>query len=304
MTKFDLNQILNEKSKAAAVRPKPTNEIRRVPIEKIVPSSKNRYSIANIEELAANIEMVGLLQNPVVRELPDGLFEIISGHRRYHACKMLFDGGNEEYATLPCKVEADKGDAFTELQLLSANAMARELSDYEKTYQAGRIKEILLQMKKDGHKFEGRMRDIIAQMLDVSKSQVAIMESINDHLSPELTGQFKAGDIGIAAAYELSRAPEDAQAEAAQEIKAKGGMDIKAAKQKQKRAKAAEPAPQAEETPAVGAQPEPEPVRRIIDRSDTIRKLQDIAANAECVIANWNVAAVCRDAAELLEREG
>lgn len=289
------------------MRPKVTNEIRRIPLEQIIPSSNNKYTIAKIEELAANIEMVGLLHNPVVRALPDGRYEIISGERRYQACKMLFDGGNEEYATMPCKVEEDKGDAFAELQLLSANAMARELSDYEKTYQAARLKEILMQMKADGYKFDGRMRDIIAQMLDVSKSQVAIMESINSHLSPELTEQFKAGDISITTAYELSRAPEDAQAEAAQEVKDTGGMDTKRAKEKQRQAKVPEPAQEAppdEVVPTIEAQPEPEPVRRNIDKQETIRRLHDIATHAECIIANWNVAAVCRDAAELLEMEG
>lgn len=302
MAKFDLNQILSEKSKAAAVRPKPTNEIRRIPLDQLVSSEKNKYSIERIEELAANIEMVGLLQSPVVRELPGGRYEIISGHRRYHACKMLHDGGNEEYVTVPCMVEVDKGDAFAELQLLSANAMARELSDYEKTYQAGRIKDILLQMKADGYKFEGRMRDAIAQMLDVSSSQVAIMESINEHLTSELTEQFKAGGITITTAYELSRAPEDAQAEAAQEIKSTGTMDTKRAKEKQRQAKASapasEPSPEAQPTEA-----QPEPVRRIIDRQETVQRLCDIAANAECTIAGLNVATVCRDAAELLEAE-
>lgn len=303
MAKFDLNQILNEKSKAAAVRPKPTNEMRRIPLDRFISSEKNKYSIERIEELAANIEMVGLLQSPIVRELPGGQYEIISGHRRYHACKMLHDGGNEEYATVPCMVEVDKGDAFAELQLLSANAMARELSDYEKTYQAGRIKDILLQMKKEGYKFKGKMRDELARLLDVSSTQVGIYESINEHLSPELTEHFKNGDIAITPAYELSRAPEDAQAEAAQEIKSTGGMDTKRAKEKQRQAKAPAPEPSPEPSPEPAAETLPEPVRRIIDRQETIRKLRDIAANAECIIAGLNVAAVCRDAAELLEAE-
>lgn len=206
MAKFTMADLLNSQSKKMEERP--AFEIRHIPIDKLKPSKKNQYGIRGIEELAANIEMLGLLHNLDVKEADEaGYYEIISGERRYQACKLLYESGNQEFKTLPCKVEAlTENKAISELKLLYANAAARELTDYEKTYQAGRIKEILQALKKDGYKFQGRMREIVADMLDVSPAQMGRMESINKNLSPEFKEEFKAGNIGITTAYELIRA--------------------------------------------------------------------------------------------------
>lgn len=172
MAKFTMADLLNSQSKKMEERP--AFEIRHIPIDKLKPSKKNQYGIRGIEELAANIEMLGLLHNLDVKEADEaGYYEIISGERRYQACKLLYESGNQEFKTLPCKVEAlTENKAISELKLLYANAAARELTDYEKTYQAGRIKEILQALKKDGYKFQGRMREIVADMLEEAQRTI------------------------------------------------------------------------------------------------------------------------------------
>jgi ParB/RepB/Spo0J family partition protein len=58
-------------------------------IERIVASSRNpRQRIDNIAELADSLRDHGLLQPVVVRRHPDG-FELIAGHRRFQAAKLL-----------------------------------------------------------------------------------------------------------------------------------------------------------------------------------------------------------------------
>lgn len=227
MGKFSLNALLNEQS----VRPKAEQgrEPEKVPLCKLRPSSMNVYSIKDIEDLAANIEMVGLLHNLVVTAPDaDGMHDIISGERRYWACKLLADGGNDEYREVYCRVSASSdGDTITELKLLFANALARELSDYEKTYQAGRIKELLLQLKAEGYKFKGRMRDTMASFMGVSPAQMGRMEGINKHLSEGFMNAFKAGDIGITAAYDLSTMTEEEQAAAFDTFAATGELPVK-----------------------------------------------------------------------------
>lgn len=227
MAKFTMADLLNSQSKKMEERP--AFEIRHIPIDKLKPSKKNQYGIRGIEELAANIEMLGLLHNLDVKEADEaGYYEIISGERRYQACKLLYESGNQEFKTLPCKVEAlTENKAISELKLLYANAAARELTDYEKTYQAGRIKEILQALKKDGYKFQGRMREIVADMLDVSPAQMGRMESINKNLSPEFKEEFKAGNIGITTAYELSGQSEAEQAATLEAYKAEGAEALK-----------------------------------------------------------------------------
>jgi ParB family chromosome partitioning protein len=215
MARFSINDLLNAQSRALEGRPGIGFNISNIPLAKIRPSQANKYGVRAVEELAASIESMGLLHNIVVRA-PDaeGMHEIVSGERRYRACKMLFEAGNADYATVPCKVENVEGEAVSELKLLYANATARELTDYEKTYQAQRIKELLKQLKREGHPFKGRLREIVAEMLEVSPAQVGRMESIGKNLTPELTEKFKDGEIGITRAYELSTLPKDVQAEA------------------------------------------------------------------------------------------
>lgn len=210
--KFDMRSLFNAQSVGADSKPLVNTEISYLPIDSLIPSKKNKYAIDNIEKLAADIEEMGLLHNLVVREADaGGKHEIISGERRYRACKLLYDAGDKRFANLPCRITNNGNQAMDEIMLLAANASARELSDYEKTWQAGRLKELLLDLKASGHKFKGRMRDVVAEMLDVSPAQMGRMEKINKALVPEAKEKFKDGEIGIVKAYELAGMDEEQQ---------------------------------------------------------------------------------------------
>ena len=74
------------------------------------------------------------------------------------------------------------------------------------------------------------MREIVAQALDVSQTQVARMESVSERLIPELTEEFRAGNIGITDAYDASTLPLEQQREALEEYKLDGARAIKKAK--------------------------------------------------------------------------
>lgn len=212
--KFSLRDLMNSQSaapategaRAAILSPGAGNSwnILQIPLDQIVPNQRNEYGIRDIEELAESIEEVGLLHNLVVRERADGKYELISGERRFQALTLLYSNGHEEWATVPCKIESEAGDAMAELQLLIANIQTRDLTDYEKVYQAQRAKELLLDMKKSGYKFKGRTRENVALLLGVSTAQIGRIESIYNHLCPDFMTEFKAGNIGISTAYELS----------------------------------------------------------------------------------------------------
>ena len=183
--KFNINDLLNNQSKGSKAEEAKQAEAFRIvniPLDKLVPSSANLYGIREVEELAASIESMGLLHNLVVRELDGGRYEIISGERRYHACKLLYEGGNADYVALPCKVEGESSEAIAELKLIFANATARELTDYEKVEQAARMKELFKQLKAEGYEVKGRLREVVAGVLDVSPAQVGRLESVAEKL--------------------------------------------------------------------------------------------------------------------------
>jgi len=214
-SKFSLRDLMNSKStadteaqgrRAAILSPGSDGnwDIRQIPLEQIMPNKHNEYGIRDIEELAESIEEVGLLHNLVVREQESGKYELISGERRFRALRHLYNSGHDEWKTAPCKIESESGDAMAELQLLIANIQTRDLTDYEKVYQAQRAKQLLLDMKKSGHKFKGRTRENVALLLGVSTAQIGRIESIYNHLCPDFMEEFKGGTIGISTAYELS----------------------------------------------------------------------------------------------------
>ena len=60
----------------------------------------------------------------------------------------------------------------------------------------------------------GRLRDVIAQILSVSKTKVAQIESINNNLIPEFREELEKERLTFSAAYELSGMPEEEQKEA------------------------------------------------------------------------------------------
>lgn len=221
MAKFSMKDLMSNFAQMPEATPKgdtaPTAawKIEMIPLDKIIPSEKNQYGIRGIEELAESIRESGLLHNLVVRKRPHtDTYELISGERRYRALKQLLDSGESKWECAPCKVETSNNDTFAELQLLMANLQTRELTDYEKVYQAQRAKELLLELKKQGHTFKGRTRENVAALLGVSNAQIGRMESIWNHLQPEVMQKFKDGKIGISVAYELSRLDKPEQATA------------------------------------------------------------------------------------------
>ena len=228
--KFSIKDIMSEESKSGAI---PQFEIQNIPIEKIKPSVFNKYGMRDIEELAATIEEVGLLHNLAVKpENADGFYEIVSGERRYQACKLLLENGNEQYKYMPCKIEKSDSDLLTELKLIYANATARVLTDWENVYQAGRINEILYKLKEEGYEFTGRMRAIVAGILDVSAAQAGRMIKMDKDLSDGVKEEFKAGNIGITAAYEISTLNENEQTDVLEELKETGHVDVQAHKRR------------------------------------------------------------------------
>lgn len=213
--KFNLMDLMNDKSKSKESTADRAEkfEITHIDVEKLVPSEKNEYNVQDTESLKASIDLMGLQQNLLVRPIDNGRYEVISGHRRLKAISELAEAGDERFKQAPCKVIQTEDDIQAELQLLLANSTTRELTDYEKTYQAQRIYDLLHDLQASGYKIEGRKREAVAQLMGVSPSQVARMESINRKLEPELKEAFAKEEINITTAYEMSRLPKEEQQE-------------------------------------------------------------------------------------------
>ena len=203
---FDITSLMSDASRQASERPK--YEAVRLPISKLYPDPANAkiYSVASIEELADSIELAGgVLHNLVVREQDeDGRYQIISGERRWTACKYLVEHGHEQYQEVGCLVEHERDEDTLQLMLVLANSTARQLTDAEKMRQAEALTAVLTRMRKEG-KVQGRVRDLVGKMLKTTSGQLARYHAIQANLQGGLRDRFERGEVGVSVAYEASK---------------------------------------------------------------------------------------------------
>ncbi len=205
-----LNKVSQNVKKAEELEAKNNFKVEYIDINNIERNEKNFYKIVDVEELAEDIKLNGLNHNLVVRKLANGKYELISGERRYTALTKLVKEGNKLFALVPCKViEAD--DIDSEIILIQANAQTRELTESEKCQQVARLTELYKTKKKNGEKVPGKIRNLIANDLKLSPTQVGRYERINKGLIPELKEILEQGNLTINNASEFSTLSEENQ---------------------------------------------------------------------------------------------
>ena len=208
--KFDMSEFL----KPAAVSSPDTGreQIVYLPLDRLHADEKNFYSLDGIDELAANIEMIGLQQPIRVRRDGDE-YIIVSGHRRSAALRLLVKEGRTQFAEAPCIVEADNGEsaAMRELRLICANSDTRKMSSSDISKQLSRMKELIYELSKEGYTFEGKIRDFAAEAIGISATRAARLQYIESHLAPDFAYLWEKGKINESAAYELAHFEPDFQ---------------------------------------------------------------------------------------------
>lgn len=255
MGKFNLNDLLNAASLQASETEQPNRQeqgervrMQYISAYDLVPSKDNFYSITEIDELKTAIELAGkVMQNLTVTPLPNGKYKVLSGHRRRLAVLSLLEEGKMQYEFVPCGVEST-GQEEPEIRnlqeqilLIAANSQ-RVKTDWDKIEEVGRMHELLERLGRT-QKLPGRKREIIAQALHTSSTQIGRIDAIRKHLSPELTQELKDQRINLSTAYELSGLSPEEQQTAFEEHRQKGKITLHDAKQKKRPAKKKNPEP-------------------------------------------------------------
>lgn len=230
---FDIKDFFNEASKKEM-----TDDfvLKKIPAKKLHPSEKNFYAMdpAEITALKETIELVGVQENLVVKQIVTGEYageyEIIAGHKRHRAVTELIAEGKEVSPLLPCKVESDTDGVKNELILIFTNSTQRERSDYCKMQEIQRVRELLEEYAKYNN-LPGRKRDIIAGILNTSKTTIGRLDNIRRNIIPEFLEEYKAGRISTSAANEIAGASPEAQQQLLQKYKETGVIRAKEAAQ-------------------------------------------------------------------------
>lgn len=211
---FNLADMLRDTAETAAAE-----VLQAIDLDLIDEDERNFYSLSGLDDLAANIELLGLMDPIRVREADGGRYIVVSGHRRRAACIKLRDEGNDKFKTVPCIVEQGGSEAMQELRLIYANRSTRVLSSADLQRQTERVTELLYQLKSEGVEFPGRMAEHVAQACNISTSKLKRLNAIKNNLTAEFYSCYQAGTLNETAAYALSRMPVEVQQQLAGKVK-------------------------------------------------------------------------------------
>ena len=244
-TGFSVMDALNKNSKAGVDEsPRARFRTKDISIFKMYRNKLNFYYLPGIEELAGDILMYGLKQNLEVVFEPNeqGEYRIVAGERRWLALKYLVKQGYKDFEIATCKLTTPQDEDEEQVEIIIANAYrTKSLKDIIEEEQ--RLKACLERMKTDGKKIKGydlqsgRLREVIASMLKMSKTKIAQIESVNNNLIPEFREELNNERLTFSAAYELSGMSPEMQQEALAKYKENGELsytEIKDMKSPQK----------------------------------------------------------------------
>ena len=194
---------------------KQSETITFIPIEKLIPFRDHPFQIRDDEQMkmiTESIRSVGVLVPAIARPLPDGTYELISGHRRKRASEIL------GLSTLPVIVRDVDHDTGT-VMMVDSNFQREEILPSER---ARAYKMKLEAIKRQGartdltsdqvgQKLEKKSsRDLIAENSPDSSSQIQRYLRLNE-LIPELLQMVDERKIALTPAAEISYLTKDEQ---------------------------------------------------------------------------------------------
>lgn len=207
MAGFDLAAKLRE------LQPQQGNPmaVELIDVDRLTADERNFYRVdGTLDELMNSIALSGL-QQPVVVTPEGDRYRILSGHRRTAAIRKLVEEGREDLRQVPCIVKPAQSAAMEELELIMANATARQLTSAETAQQAERVEQLLYKLKEEGVEFPGRMREHVAAACNASAAKLARLKIIREKLIKPLAQAWKDGILSESAAYAVARMPDSLQ---------------------------------------------------------------------------------------------
>lgn len=175
--------------------------VQNIPLCELHPFKDHPFKIMNNEEMERmidSIRKVGAITPAIARPLPDGGYELISGHRRLAACQVL------GVATMPVIVREMTDDEAV-IAMVDANLQRETILSSEKAF--------AYKMKLEAIKHQGVASAQLGQkLLSVEKVAEEAGESRNQikryirltYLIPELLSMVDDNKIAFSPAVELS----------------------------------------------------------------------------------------------------
>ena len=175
-------------------------KVEAIPLADLTPFRNHPFKVKEDEEMAQLMRSIaddGVLSPALARSLPDGGYELISGHRRLAACKALGMG------TMPVIIR-DLTDEEAVITMVDSNLQREHILPSEKAF--------AYKMKYDALKHQGtssqlgtklRTDELLAQNSSDSRNQIQRYIRLT-HLIPDILKLVDEGKIALTPAVELS----------------------------------------------------------------------------------------------------
>jgi ParB family chromosome partitioning protein len=196
MAKREFAKIINSSINIAASG-SVADSITMIDIDNLKESPDNFFEVNRVEELADTILGQGYVkENLIVRQIEGIEYEIISGHRRTAAVRLLIERGESISRKLPCLVQTYESEDHKNLDIVFMNTSARRISDAElfKSYEI--VNSSLQNLKLEGVKF-GQTQKTLAEILGISTGHTAKLQIIDKYATDEVKEAVEKGEISI-----------------------------------------------------------------------------------------------------------
>ena len=207
---FDISKF------AATIKPvSDSDTMREISIDDIRDNPRNFYPTPDSQALRALMDSIranGLLEPPTVVPAGDGTYRLISGHSRLAAIKALRETETpDQWATVLCRVLPPMSEGQEQAAVIEANRQ-RVKSNALLADEAEKLTAAYIKRREAGEELLGRIRDHVAETLQVKATKIANLSAIKNGLKvPGLVERWKRDEIPEAAALQIARMDIDEQ---------------------------------------------------------------------------------------------
>ena len=211
--KFDMSEFLTPVDGVPE-----SDTTREIAVNDILDNPLNFYPRPDNEKLAELMESIqanGMLEPPTVVPAENGKYRLISGHSRMNAVRLLAsykdDAVAERFQRVLCRVLPSMTPEQEECAVIEANRQ-RVKSPAVLAQEAERLTQIYIKRREAGEELPGRIRDRVAEAMQVNKTKLANLSAIKNGIKvPGIVARWKKQELPEAAALEIARMDIDTQ---------------------------------------------------------------------------------------------
>lgn len=184
--------------------------VRLIPLAQIHPNPRNFYPrVENLEDLEESIQANGLLEPLTVVPDESGGYRLISGHNRFAALRRIHSAKYED--GVPCLVLPAMDEHVELAAIIEANRQ-RVKTQALLAEEAEKLTQAYMARKRAGENLPGRIRDRVAEAMQISKTKLANLTAIRNGIKvPGIKERWERNEIPEAAALIIARLPVEAQ---------------------------------------------------------------------------------------------